>query len=214
MTGIPPRLALLLVWALAVPERTVGQAPASNLRLAAPIASWDEALPLGNGLLGGLVWGGGDTLNISLDRGDLWDLRLPETLQRPDWTFATVRALVAAGDHRRRVELFDDPYDKIPYPTKLPAGRLVVTFDSSYVAERFLLSLATAEATVSYRARRATGFFSATEPVAMTIESASMNVLSPCGPVISIPRSVMFSFFTPRKVLIPRCSSLSARMGR
>ena len=167
MTGIPPRLALLLVWALAVPERTVGQAPASNLRLAAPIASWDEALPLGNGLLGGLVWGGGDTLNISLDRGDLWDLRLPETLQRPDWTFATVRALVAAGDHRRRVELFDDPYDKIPYPTKLPAGRLVVTFDSSYVAERFLLSLATAEATVSYRARRATGFFSATEPVAI-----------------------------------------------
>ena len=30
---------------------------ALNLKLAAPIASWDEAIPLGNGLLGGLLWG-------------------------------------------------------------------------------------------------------------------------------------------------------------
>ena len=46
-----------------------------NLRLAAPITTWDEALPLGNGLLGGLLWGQGQTVRLSLDRGDLWDER-------------------------------------------------------------------------------------------------------------------------------------------
>ena len=46
-----------------------------RLTLAAPIEKWDEAIPLGNGLLGGLLWGKGNELRLSLDRGDLWDLR-------------------------------------------------------------------------------------------------------------------------------------------
>ncbi len=49
--------------------------PDLNLVLTAPIATWDEAVPLGNGLMGGLLWGGGSTLRLSLDRGDLWDER-------------------------------------------------------------------------------------------------------------------------------------------
>ena len=28
-------------------------------------------------LLGGLLWGEGQTIRLSLDRGDLWDLRTP-----------------------------------------------------------------------------------------------------------------------------------------
>jgi alpha-L-fucosidase 2 len=159
--------AISLSGVLLAPAPAKGQAPASDLRLAAPIARWDEALPLGNGLLGGLVWGGGDTLNVSLDRGDLWDLRLPETLQRADWTFRTVRDLVAAGDHRRRVELFDDPYDNVAYPTKLPAGRLVVELGPGFAARRFSLALSSAEARVSYGDREVAGFFSAVAPVAV-----------------------------------------------
>jgi len=46
-----------------------------NLKLTAPIKTWDEAVPLGNGLLGGLLWGEGGLLRLSLDRGDLWDER-------------------------------------------------------------------------------------------------------------------------------------------
>ena len=56
----------------------------SNLRLTAPIEHWDEAVPLGNGLLGGLLWGGGRNLKLSLDRGDLWDNRTHEMLRRDD----------------------------------------------------------------------------------------------------------------------------------
>jgi alpha-L-fucosidase 2 len=40
------------------------------LVLAAPVNTWDEALSLGNGLLGGLLWGQDSTLRLSLDRGD------------------------------------------------------------------------------------------------------------------------------------------------
>jgi alpha-L-fucosidase 2 len=48
-----------------------------NVKLTAPIRTWDEAVPLGNGLLGGLLWGETNLLRLSLDRGDLWDLRTP-----------------------------------------------------------------------------------------------------------------------------------------
>ena len=40
--------------------------PELNLTLTAPIGTWDEALPLGNGLMGGLLWGGDSTLRRSL----------------------------------------------------------------------------------------------------------------------------------------------------
>lgn len=46
-----------------------------DLKLTAPIDTWDEALPLGNGLMGALLWGGDGTIRISLDRVDLWDER-------------------------------------------------------------------------------------------------------------------------------------------
>ncbi|MCX6945858.1 MAG: hypothetical protein NT173_14040, partial [Opitutales bacterium] len=53
----------LLGWvaARAAPSR----ADAMQLTLAAPITTWDEAIPLGNGLLGGLLWGEGGTLRLS-----------------------------------------------------------------------------------------------------------------------------------------------------
>src|ERR1700709_2221243 len=46
-----------------------------NLVLKAPVSTWDEAIPLGNGLMGGLFWGENNTIRLSLDRGDLWDER-------------------------------------------------------------------------------------------------------------------------------------------
>lgn len=79
-----------------------------------------------NGLLGGLLWGQGQELRLSLDRGDLWDLRTPETLLRNDWTCATMRRLVAERNQRELVKMFDDPYSAA-YPTEVPAGGLEPT---------------------------------------------------------------------------------------
>ncbi len=37
-----------------------------ELHYAAPARTWDEAIPLGNGILGALLWGG-RPLNVSLE---------------------------------------------------------------------------------------------------------------------------------------------------
>ena len=52
--------------------------------------SWDEAIPLGNGILGELVWRKGNILRFSLDRADLWDLRPITNLESPDWKYSWV----------------------------------------------------------------------------------------------------------------------------
>ena len=139
----------------------------SNLKLTAPIDRWDEAIPLGNGLLGGLLWGGGRNLKLSLDRGDLWDCRTQEMLKRPDWTYATIRRLVAEKNQAKISEMFDKPY-KGTYPTKIPVGRFELTLDRSQTVESFGLNLATATG----RANLADGtavevFYNAAEPVAL-----------------------------------------------
>jgi len=68
-----------------------------NLALAAPITTWDEGVPLGNGLLGGLLWGEGQTVRLSLDRGDLWDERARDGVRWRDFNYATMIRLVAEG---------------------------------------------------------------------------------------------------------------------
>jgi len=144
-----------------------GPSTSSNLKLAAPIDRWDEAVPLGNGLLGGLLWGSGRNLKLSLDRGDLWDLRLPETFLSDDWTWATLRELEANGNTERQIELFEKPHRDHPYPTKLPTGRLELTLDLSQAAKSFELDLASATARVELGSGALEAFYSAEWPVAM-----------------------------------------------
>jgi len=119
-----------------------------NPRLPAPIHTWDEAIPLGNGLLGGLVWGGDHTLRLSLDRGDLWDERPSERhLEvRDRFNWKTMQHLVTENRMAEFNDFFDSNYDYNGPPTKLPAGRLEITLDSSQWLEAFELNLARAEA--------------------------------------------------------------------
>ena len=48
---------------------------------------WDEAIPLGNGLTGGLLWQKDGKLRLAIDRADLWDLRPVEAFKSPDHTY-------------------------------------------------------------------------------------------------------------------------------
>lgn len=41
-----------------------------------PASRWEQGIPMGNGVLGTVVWGGGDKpLRLSLDRADIWEVR-------------------------------------------------------------------------------------------------------------------------------------------
>ena len=141
--------------------------PRHNLALTAPIDQWDEAIPLGNGLMGALLWGEQRDLKLSLDRGDLWDLRPMEATLRDDWTYATMKRLVAEKDHARITQLFGEIYLKSPYPTKLPGGRLVLRLDAGQSVERFELDLRRAVGRAIAGRVEVEAFLSAVAPVGM-----------------------------------------------
>jgi alpha-L-fucosidase 2 len=140
-------LVLSAAIAAAAPETSRLPEPTLNLQLAAPIKTWDEAIPLGNGTMGVLLWGEGNTIRLSLDRGDLWDERpSPAHLtvkERFNW--AAMQRMVAENQMDELHHVFDSNYDYNRSPTKLPAGRLEITLDESQAVESFTLNLATAE---------------------------------------------------------------------
>ena len=140
---------------------------ALNPKLAAPIDTWDEAIPLGNGLMGGLLWGKDQTVRLSLDRGDLWNLRLQDEFKKKDWTWKTVQRLVAEKKQAELVSRFETPFFA-PWPTKLPAGRLELSLAHPQHAASFTLDLARAVGRVKLdNGLQLETFFSAAEPVAL-----------------------------------------------
>ena len=71
-----------------------------NLHFNALATSWDEGIPLGNGLIGALVWQKGSHLRFSLDRSDLWDLRPVKEFERPEFRYSWVRDQVLKKDYK------------------------------------------------------------------------------------------------------------------
>ncbi len=129
-------------------------------------STWDEAIPLGNGLVGALIWKKGESLRMSLDRADLWDLRPVAEFSGPEFRFAWVREHVLKRDYDPVHRMGDIPYDRDPAPTKIPAAAL--EFDISALGEidSVRLSLAEAVCRVKWKnGARLTAFIHATEPV-------------------------------------------------
>ncbi|MHB8635540.1 MAG: glycosyl hydrolase family 95 catalytic domain-containing protein [Fimbriimonadaceae bacterium] len=131
---------IALLGTLTLTPPSLGPAPTSNLQLSAPIKTWDEAAPLGNGVMGALLWGEGNLIKVSLDRGDIWDLREQGLTVSPAWTYAHLQDLIKAKNQAEIVHLFDSPYDAAN-PTKLPGIRLELTLDPRYAVRDFSLDL-------------------------------------------------------------------------
>ncbi len=102
---------------------------ALSLWYARPAAEWLEALPVGNGRLGGMVYGGVTTERIALNEDTLWsggpkDCDNPEALK----TLPEIRRLIFEGKYAEAHQLgkkMMGPYTQ----TYLPMGDLVLTFD-------------------------------------------------------------------------------------
>lgn len=97
----------------------------NDLVFKGPIQRWDEAIPLGNGLCGCLLWGNGETLRLSLDHGNLWETTACPGIQTEDFRYETMLQMVQSRRWDELNRLFDKPYS-YPYPTKLPAGKLLL----------------------------------------------------------------------------------------
>ena len=98
-----------------------------QLKFLEPVQRWDEAIPLGNGRVGCLIWGTAQALRFGLDRTDIWDLSVPKNTDAPEFTYQNLVRLAHAGDTAEIRRIFDAPY-QYPAPTKLPAGGLVMCF--------------------------------------------------------------------------------------
>jgi len=93
-----------------------------NLSFPELAGRWDEAMPLGNGMLGVLIWEKNNKLRLSLDRADLWDER--KALDMSKLTFKWVEEQVHQNNYAAVQKIGDEPYDNSPYPTKLPAAAM------------------------------------------------------------------------------------------
>jgi alpha-L-fucosidase 2 len=152
--------------------------PAScNLRSQAPVTNWFDAVPLGNGELGALVWGQGNQLTVKIDRLDIWDERFDPGAGRDKYNYRNLQKSVQShrASHEPRVPLekakgYDRPpffgsYDSGP-PTHVAIGKLLITMPKGVEATLFTLDLATAQGGVQFSdGRMATAIVAATAPV-------------------------------------------------
>ena len=125
------RIALAL--ALAIPAA----ASATTMTWEFPrTASCHEGMPFSDGVTGVLVWGGGDTVNLTVGRADLWDHRggYPWTAEQ---SYTNIVALVQANEVDRLKSLFvrkvpenwnpdGNPFTARYNPYLLPLGRVTV----------------------------------------------------------------------------------------
>lgn len=102
----------------------IGQTNSHNLHFDKLAKQWDEAIPIGNGMLGALVWQKDNNLRFSLDRADLWDTRPMKGLHRKEFSYGWVIDQVNKKDYSPVQQYFDDPYDMEPAPSKIPGGAL------------------------------------------------------------------------------------------
>lgn len=120
-----------------------------------PAAKWEEALPVGNGRLGAMVFGDPARERLQLNEGTLW-AGGPYDPVNPDVKTALpqVRQLVNEGKYADAAKLISDkvmarPLGQMPYQT---VGDLLLTFPDATGTQDYRreLNLDTATASVSY----------------------------------------------------------------
>jgi len=120
-----------------------------------PATKWTEALPLGNGRIGAMVFGGVNRERLQLNEDTLW-AGGPYDPVNPQARAALpeARQLVFEGKYREASRLISQkvvskPVGQMPYET---AGDLILTFPDSTSVENYRrdLNLDTAVATVEY----------------------------------------------------------------
>ena len=132
------------------------------------IHNWDEALPLGNGKMGCLIYGDGP-IRFALDRVDLWDTRPHPHTQEKGFCYDNMMALAKSGkreDWQEYLRLFDVISSDKAYPSKLTAGRMELDFGIKTEDIHSHVDLRTAVATVTLQEEKKNkieAFASATE---------------------------------------------------
>ncbi|MCD6346499.1 MAG: glycoside hydrolase N-terminal domain-containing protein [Bacteroidales bacterium] len=122
-----------------------------NLKYSQLAVTWDEAIPLGNGELGALIWNKDGKLRFSLDRSDLWDLRPISWLEKDEFRFSWVYEKWLAGDYKIVQDFFDKgAYENSIAPSKIPGAGLEINFQGVDQVEHVELDVASAVAYIRW----------------------------------------------------------------
>lgn len=87
-----------------------------QLHFSKTIKNWDEAIPLGNGDIGCLIWNSSNKLRFSLDKGGIWDCSNPPEDQE-NFNYSDLKKLVQTKQQKTINKKYDDCYFN-PTPTK------------------------------------------------------------------------------------------------
>lgn len=135
LTGLAFFVAL---WMSLVSNTVYSQvAKGHNLQFNSIPDNWDKGIPLGNGMLGALVWQKNGKLRISIDRADLWDIRPTKEIEKFTYQWAYEHKL--SGDWDTVWKVADEPYDRDAAPTKIPGA--AVEFEISNLGRVSSVSL-------------------------------------------------------------------------
>jgi hypothetical protein len=145
------RRILLVSILIALSFKGFSQLPFQKLSLDSIPTSWNEGMPLGNGMLGALVWKKENSLRLSLDRADLWDSRPMKGLHRPEFRFDWVKQQVEKNDYKIVQQYFDWPYDNEPAPTKIPGAALEIPMQGFGKPIKTELDISTAMCAVEWQ---------------------------------------------------------------
>ncbi len=146
--------------------QTIGQEKEHNLQFNTLPSHWDEALPLGNGMIGELIWQKDGKIRFSLDRADLWDERPMKDLHRNEFSYKWVQEQVAKKDYKPVQEYFDAPYDREPAPSKIPGAAMEIDMKSWGDQQSSELDIKSATSTITFKnGIILNSFVHATEPI-------------------------------------------------
>ncbi len=143
----------ILFLAACEPAKEVPKFPRKyhNLNFSELPTVWDEAVPLGNGLTGALLWQKDGKLRLGLDRADLWDLRPVKEFESPNHTYKFIcDQVINKKDLEPVYRIIDDRTTYDPAPTKIPAGAIEIDVSSLGKVVEVNLDLSVATATVKW----------------------------------------------------------------
>lgn len=122
--------------------------------------AWEEAIPLGNGIIGSLIWEKDGKLRLALDRADLWDLRPVKEFESPDYSYQFIcDEIIQRKDVSRVRALIDDRSRKDCAPTKIPVGAIEIPISQLGKVRNVELDVHTAVCTIVWECGTIGRFF-------------------------------------------------------
>ena len=153
-------ISILLTTAVNVSAYTHSSSRFHGFRFADLPKTWEEGVPLGNGIMGTLVWEKEGRLRLALDRADLWDLRPVAEFESPEYSWQFICDEVINKKNISKVHaLIDARTYKDIAPTKIPAGAIEFTMSRLGKVKNVELNVHTAVCTIEWECGAIGRFF-------------------------------------------------------